>query len=107
MPPGTAGAYVFRRVPGGEGGAWVEEAKLTAADGRPSDLFGRSVSLSGDVALVGARFEDERGTDAGAAYVFRRISEGEGGAWVQEAKLTAADGEAGDFFGRILRANLT
>ena len=33
--------------------AWVQEAKLTASDGAVNDLFGRSVSISGDVVVVG------------------------------------------------------
>lgn len=33
-----------------DGSAWLEEAKLTASDGAASDLFGCSVSISGDTA---------------------------------------------------------
>ncbi len=33
---------------------WVEEQKLVSSDLAQFDIFGRSVSLSGDVALVGA-----------------------------------------------------
>jgi hypothetical protein len=33
-------------------------------------LFGRSVSISGDTAVVGAYREDGAGSDRGAAYVF-------------------------------------
>ena len=90
----SGSAYVFRRV----GGAWVEEAKLTPSDGAAGDIFGQSVSLSGDVALVGARWDDDNGDDSGSAYVFRRVD----GAWVEEAKLTASDGAAFDGFGYAL-----
>ena len=69
--------------------------KLTAGDGEPNEGFGSSVSLSGDAALVGAFFENTRGTNAGAAYVFRQTKDG----WVEEAKLTAGDGEPNDEFG--------
>ncbi len=58
----SGSAYVFERQPNGE---WVEEAKLLASDGASNDLFGRSVSLSGERALVGAFF----GT-TGSAYLF-------------------------------------
>jgi hypothetical protein len=88
----SGAAYVFVR----SGGAWVEQQKLTAQDGAPGDWFGWSVSISGDTALVGAYGDDERGSDAGAAYVFVRSE----GVWTQQAKVTAADGEAGDWFGR-------
>jgi hypothetical protein len=75
-----------------------QEAKLTAADGAASDDFGGAVSLSGDrnTALVSAYTDDTtRGTDAGSAYVLVRS----GSAWIQQAKLTAGDGAASDWFG--------
>ncbi len=66
--------------------------KLTAADGASEDYFGYSVSVDGDVALVGAYLDDDRGS----AYVFER---GENDTWTQTAKLVASDGASGDFFG--------
>ncbi len=81
-------AYVFVR----RGDAWVEEQRLAAGDGVSGDAFGCSVSLNGDTAVVGAKTAD---TSQGVAYAFVRS----GGAWTEEAKLTAADGAAGDYFG--------
>jgi hypothetical protein len=72
---------------------WNELAQLTATDLMLGDLFGRSVALSGDTAIVGA--PGQFGSGFGAAYVFVRT----GGTWSQEAKLTASDGAAGDLFG--------
>ena len=95
---GNAGAaYVFQRDQGGAGN-WGEVKKLTASDAQANDLFGRSVSISGDTAAVGALFEDAGGSKAGAAYVFQR---GEGGAdnWGEVEKLVASDAEFNDFFG--------
>lgn len=83
-------AYVFRRV----GGTWAQEAKLLPNDFAPSDWFGESGAISGDVVLLGAR-DDDNGAEAGAVYVFRRI----GGVWEQEAKLLPDDGAADDRFG--------
>ena len=73
----------------------AQEIKLTAEDAASGDEFGTSVALSGDYALVGARFEGPGGDDFGAAYVFVRTADG----WVQQAKLIADDGEDGDRFG--------
>jgi len=84
-------AYVFVRG----GTTWTEQAKLTASDGAAGDLFGSFVSVSGDTALVGARGDDDKGFNAGSAYVFVRS----GTTWTQQAKLTASDGAAGDEFG--------
>ena len=84
-------AYVFLR----SGTSWTQQAKLLANDGAAGDFFGVSVAISGDYAVVGATGEDAKGTDAGAAYVFKRS----GTSWSQEAKLLANDGAAGDQFG--------
>ncbi|GAB4031996.1 FG-GAP repeat protein [Spirosoma gilvum] len=69
----------------------------TANDGMAGDWFGFSSSISGDYAIVGA-FAADIGSnpDQGAAYIFTRNENG----WVQQAKLTASDGEANDYFGR-------
>ena len=88
----SGSAYVFVR----SGTSWIQEAKLTASDAAESDLFGLSVALSGDTALVGALFDDDAGSDSGSAYVFKRS----GTSWSQQAKLTASDAAADDTFGR-------
>ncbi len=47
-----------------------DEKKITAADGVSNDLFGFSVAVSGDAAIVGAPHESPGIFHAGAAYVF-------------------------------------
>jgi hypothetical protein len=84
----TGAAYIFKR----DGSTWVEEEKLIASDAEDGDFFGYSVSIDGTYALVGA-YGDNSGT--GAAYIFKR----DGSTWIEEQKLTASDGEAGDNFG--------
>jgi len=69
--------------------------KLKPSDGASSDFFGRSVSISGDYAIVGAYGDDDNGSDSGSVYIFERI----GSEWIQKAKLTASDGASSDFFG--------
>jgi hypothetical protein len=73
----------------------LEESKLLASDGEGADLFGWSIAISGDTVVAGVPNENEKGIQAGAAYVFVR----KGGVWTQEAKLLASDGFAGDEFG--------
>jgi len=80
-------------------GGWedmTETAKLTASDGVVNDYFGYSISLSGDIAVVGAPGDNDYGAWSGSAYVFSRD---EGGAdhWGQVAKLTAPVGDAAAF----------
>jgi hypothetical protein len=80
--------YVFSR----SGTTWTEEQKLTASDGATRDVFGWSVSLTADRALVGAWGDD---SSSGSAYVFSRSDT----AWSEEKKLTAGDGAANTYFG--------
>ncbi len=84
-------AYVYRY--GGLG--WSFEQELRPADPEPEDRFGRSVSVSGDVAVIGAYRSDDAGSESGAAYIYRF----DGVSWIQEQKLTASDATAGDRFG--------
>jgi hypothetical protein len=89
---GDAGAaYVYRF----DGVNWTLEAKLLADDGAAADLLGTAVAVDGDVALIGARLDDDAGSGTGSAYVFRY----DGTGWTQQAKLTASDGAAEDLFG--------
>jgi hypothetical protein len=71
------------------------ETKLIASDIAAGDRFGVSVALHGNTALVGARQDDDKGLDSGSAYVFVW----NGSSWAEEAKLTATDGAAGNWFG--------
>jgi hypothetical protein len=92
-------AYVFRR---GQGG-WVQEQKLKASDQDGYDVFGWSVAVNGDRALVEALWDDcaDGGSNCGAAYVFRH----DGANWVQEQKLRSGDGSPNDDFGYRVALN--
>ncbi|MCP4127705.1 MAG: hypothetical protein GY753_11655, partial [Gammaproteobacteria bacterium] len=72
-----------------------DETKISADDGAANDFFGDSVCISGDYAVVGARWDDDNGTSSGSAYIFKK----DGDDWNQQIKLTAGDGAAGDYFG--------
>ncbi|MCC6904083.1 MAG: hypothetical protein IT377_34265 [Polyangiaceae bacterium] len=85
-------AYVFVR----SGTSWTQQAKLTAGDGADGDIFGRKVSTSGDTAVVGAELDDVGANkNQGSTYIFVRS----GSTWTEQAKLTASDGAANDYFG--------
>ncbi|MEX0938203.1 MAG: alkaline phosphatase family protein [Pirellulales bacterium] len=83
----SGSVYVFELVEG----VWQQTAKLESLDAAGNDLFGYSVALEGNRALVGAL--SSGGT--GAAYIF----EGGGGTWSQVKKLVAGDAEANDRLG--------
>lgn len=87
----SGSAYVFVT----DGTSWTEEAKILPAAGQTNELFGSSVSLSGDRALVAAPGTGAVGTDPGAAYFFAR----NGTSWAEVVKVSGADTELGDGFG--------
>ncbi len=96
----SGSAYVFTR----SGANWTEQAKLLPSDGAANDIFGRSVAVSGDMAVVSNNpdlncLPDNPITceniDPGSAYVYER----KGLAWQEKTILAASDGEAGDQFG--------
>jgi hypothetical protein len=65
--------------------------QVTASDGTANDLFGASVAIDGNTAVVGAPDHGNGGT----VYVFTLS----GSTWTQQAELTAADAASGDSFG--------
>jgi hypothetical protein len=99
----SGAAYVFTR----SGTNWSQQAYLKASNSDGGDLFGDTVSVSGNTVVVGARGEDSSAaavngnqrdnsaTNSGAAYVFTR----NGTNWSQQAYLKASNTEAGDGFG--------
>ncbi len=96
-------AYVFTR----SGTTWSQQAYLKASNTDAYDDFGRTIAISGDVAIVGAPNEassldwDENDNSApysGAAYVFVR----NGTTWTQAKYLKATVIDSGDSFGSSL-----
>jgi hypothetical protein len=87
----SGSAYIFKR----DGENWTQHSKLTASDGAVGDLFGNSVSISGDYCLVGALRDDDRGENSGSVYIYKR----DGTSWTEQAKLTASDGSGLEEFG--------
>ncbi|MGJ8637916.1 MAG: SUMF1/EgtB/PvdO family nonheme iron enzyme [Opitutaceae bacterium] len=83
----SGSAYVF------DVGTGQQLAKLTANDGAVSDWFGGSVTIDGNIAVIGASGDDDNGSSSGSAYVFD-VTTGQ-----QLSKLTPNDGTSNDFFG--------
>jgi hypothetical protein len=99
----SGAAYVFVR----SGTSWSQQAYLKASNTEWGDQFGRAVSVSGDIVVVGAYKEasgatgvdgdqsDNSAEDSGAAYVFVRS----GTSWSQQAYLKASNTGTLDYFG--------
>ncbi|HPJ36720.1 MAG TPA: FG-GAP repeat protein [Spirochaetota bacterium] len=79
------------------GTTYTETKILSASDGAADDKFGYCVSMSsnGNIIAVSA---PSISTAIGAAYVYRF----DGTDWIEEYKLTASDGTAGDFYGNMI-----
>jgi hypothetical protein len=69
---------------------WFQTQKLIASDGAVASLFGATLALSGDTAIVGA---PAAGGNVGEAYVFVES----GGVWTEQQTLVPGDTAA--FFG--------
>lgn len=96
----TAGAnsgavYVFTR----SNNIWIQQAYIKASNTGKTDLFGKSITLSGDILAVGADQEDSEttginsipndtaaGANSGAVYVFTRSNN----TWSQQAYIKAS-----------------
>jgi len=101
----SGAVYVFTRT----SGVWSQQAYLKAFNIGANDLFGISLTLSGDTLAVGATSEDGNysgvnagdGTDnsagnSGAVYVFTRT----GTTWSQQAYIKGSNTQSSDSFGR-------
>jgi hypothetical protein len=74
---------------------FTRQVALTASGIGTNDLFGWSVAVYDNTAVVGAPHHDEDYADQGSAYVFVR----DGETWNFLQKLTASDAGPGDKFG--------
>jgi len=87
---GGGSVAVYERV----ASTWTKVATLVATDLSQNDFFGSAVAASEDVIAVGAQRADVGGvSDRGAAYAFKRASNG---TWSQQAKLEPPSTTAGD-----------
>lgn len=90
-------AYIFKN----SNGTWTQIQKIVASDRQSYDQFGYAVAISGEYAVIGARYEDHNATGgdavsaSGSAYVFKNI----GGVWTEMQKIVASERGSDDWFG--------
>lgn len=77
------------------GSVWSQFQKVFASDSADGDYFGFSVSIDSVYAVISAPWDDDNGLNSGSVYIFKY----NGSSWSQINKLTASDGQAGDYFG--------
>ena len=96
---GAGSAYIFER---NGSGFWHQAQKIVASDRAQLDHFGKSVSISGNYAIIGAYDEDENALgsntldQSGSAYIFKRNGTG---AWTEVQKIVATNRAIQDRFG--------
>jgi hypothetical protein len=91
----SGSAYLFDTTSG------AQSAKLTASDAAEGDQFGRSVAMSGTIAIVGAHHDDDNGGNSGSAYLFDTVT----GDLL--FKLRADDAAESDWFGQSVAVSGT
>jgi len=91
LSSGTGNVNVFQW----NGEQWIWRQKLISSDAELGDKFGLALDAQDGIAVIGAPFEGENGSWAGAVYVFRF----NGLEWIERLKILAADGSTLDNFG--------
>ena len=85
----SGSAYIYELS--GNGSSTTLITNIGVSNGNADDRFGISVDIWGDKAIVGAYYDDDRGANAGAAYLYFW----NGSTWMGE-KLSSVDGVGGD-----------
>jgi hypothetical protein len=76
----------------------TSESKIIPDDGEAGDNFGIAVDIDDERMVVGAYWDDDFGSNAGAVYVYTRM----GSDWFFQQKITAEDASAGAYFGNCV-----
>lgn len=91
MTSSPGSVYVYTR----SGSTWTQQTKIVPSDGINGEMFGYSVCLENNTALIGAILDDDNGPGSGSAYVYT----GSGSIWTLQGKLLASDGSILDSLG--------
>lgn len=85
-------AYIYFRT----GVTWNFQTKLVAFDGSANDVFGRSVCIKGEYAIIGAVGDDVGlNSDQGSCYLYKRT----GTTWSLVRKIDDDNGKSSGLFG--------
>lgn len=89
-------AYIFVR----NGDTWAQQQKLIGSSTDNHDVFGTSVSMSGDYAVVGCPGYSYNG-NRGAAFMFKR----NGNTWSQQQRIQVSPATYYNWFGQSVALN--
>jgi hypothetical protein len=106
----SGAVYVYQRT----GASWSQEAYIKASNSGAGDVFGNTLSLSGNYLAVGAYNEDsnqrsitnsneasadDSTSNSGAVYIYKRSA----GQWVQDSYIKSSNSDANDAFGYTVK----
>lgn len=83
--PNSGEAYIFSR---NETGKWIEVSAIIPDDRMDRDLYGNSVGISGNYAIVGSPMGNTKKGDVGVIYVYWKNQQEK---WIQLQKISASD----------------
>jgi len=90
--PNTGAVFVYREASPNN---WIADGQLLASDLGTNDQFGHSIAIDGNIAVVGAPFQN---TQQGAVYIFSL--DAYSGTWNQVQKLTTPNTAGWPQFGK-------
>lgn len=95
--PLAGSAYLYSRT----NGVWSLDQRVTPPDSQERQAFGFAGALVDDTALIGAPFDNELASWAGAAYIYQA----DGTTWSLVRKLHSPDPSRKEFFGGYVGAS--
>ena len=83
--------FAFKNGLDGSGNeTWSQITTINSSDANMDDYFGRSVSIDGNHAIIGAYGNDDTNTETGSAYIFKLTGDDNKNVPVEKTKLTNA-----------------
>ncbi|MFK7818957.1 MAG: choice-of-anchor Q domain-containing protein [Planctomycetaceae bacterium] len=84
--------YVFNRTSTG----WLTDGRIKGTDARKGDQFGYSVAIDGGTIAVGARKDNDQGTDSGSVYI---LESNGGGTWTETTEIYSSNARKHNWLG--------
>ncbi len=91
MGKNSGSVYVYGKIDGN----WMFKQKLLSPDGEAGDGFGIALEKDSNFLYIGAYFDDDRGTNSGSVYIFKKHQDH----WRYYTKFSADDSDESDAFG--------
>jgi cyclophilin family peptidyl-prolyl cis-trans isomerase len=95
----SGSVYMFENTPSEQTDPnWIQTQKFTASDTADFDKFGCAVAINNSLAVIGARYDDDNGSNSGSAYIFAKDLAG----WFEYEKITGVAAQSYDYLGHAV-----